>query len=76
MPTGFPLQDHPAYCGLGTLVMVLNALSLDPGRVWREGYPWRWYSEEMLDCCKSMQEVRSTLSARSALKDSYCIINS
>jgi Phytochelatin synthase len=28
----FRTQDEPAFCGLSTLVMVLNALSIDPGR--------------------------------------------
>lgn len=42
-------QDEPAYCGLATLVMVLNAFEMDPGRVWKK--PWRWYHESMLKCC-------------------------
>ena len=45
----FRTQDEPAFCGLTTLVMVLNSLSVDPGRVWKG--PWRWYHENMLDCC-------------------------
>lgn len=45
----FRTQDEPAYCGLSTLVMVLNALSVDPGKVWKG--PWRWYHENMLNCC-------------------------
>jgi hypothetical protein len=31
----FRTQDEPAFCGLSTLVMTLNALSIDPGRVVR-----------------------------------------
>jgi hypothetical protein len=31
----FRTQDEPAYCGLATLIMVLNALEIDPGRVWK-----------------------------------------
>ena len=42
----FHTQNEPAYCALGTLVMVLNALHVDPGRMWKG--PWRWFSEEML----------------------------
>ncbi|KAF5400890.1 Glutathione gamma-glutamylcysteinyltransferase 1 [Paragonimus heterotremus] len=42
-------QDEPAYCGLATLVMILNAFEMDPGRVWKR--PWRWYHESMLKCC-------------------------
>jgi hypothetical protein len=39
-------QDEPAYCGLSTLVMVLNALSIDPHRSWKG--VWRWFSEDMV----------------------------
>ena len=45
----FHTQNEPAYCGLGTLVMVLNALEVDPGEVWKGS--WRWYEEKMLGCC-------------------------
>ncbi|CAH8469390.1 unnamed protein product [Heterobilharzia americana] len=45
----FCTQEEPSYCGLASLVMVLNALGLDPGRVWKS--PWRWYHESMLTCC-------------------------
>lgn len=50
-------QAEPAWCGLGTLVTVLNALEIDPGRPWRG--PWRWFGEELLDCCKSMELARA-----------------
>ncbi len=33
-------QDEPAYCGLTTLVVALNALGVDPNRVWKG--VWRW----------------------------------
>lgn len=54
----FHTQAEPAFCGLGTLVVVLNALGIDPGpsRVWKG--PWRWFSEEHLDCCRPLDEVR------------------
>lgn len=51
----FRTQDEPAFCGLSTLVMVLNSLSVDPGKVWKG--PWRWYHESMLDCCMSLPLV-------------------
>ncbi|PAA59164.1 hypothetical protein BOX15_Mlig020492g2, partial [Macrostomum lignano] len=54
----FVTQDHPAYCGLATLVMCLNSLEVDPGRVWKG--PWRWFHEEMLDCCVPLSKVRSS----------------
>jgi glutathione gamma-glutamylcysteinyltransferase len=52
----FHTQSDPAFCGLGSLVMVLNALGVDPGRVWRG--PWRWFSEELLDCCTPLAKVQ------------------
>jgi glutathione gamma-glutamylcysteinyltransferase len=52
----FHTQSDPAYCGLGTLVCALNALGIDPARQWKG--PWRWFSEELLDCCKSLEEIR------------------
>jgi glutathione gamma-glutamylcysteinyltransferase len=51
----FHTQAEPALCGLGTLVVVLNALAIDPGRAWKG--PWRWYSEEHLDCCRPLEDV-------------------
>ncbi|GAB1543863.1 hypothetical protein NUACC21_65390 [Scytonema sp. NUACC21] len=52
----FHTQSEPAYCGLGTLVVVLNALSIDPGRIWKG--LWRWYSEEILDCCLQLPVIK------------------
>jgi len=52
----FRTQDEPAYCGVSTLTMVLNALSVDPGRLWKG--PWRWYCEEMLDCCRPLDHIK------------------
>ncbi len=49
-------QSDPAFCGLSSLVVALNALAIDPGRLWKG--PWRWFSEELLDCCVSLEEVR------------------
>ena len=54
----FTTQNEPAYCGPGTLAMVLNALNIDPGRLWKG--PWRWYSEELLDCCKPLDSIKTT----------------
>ncbi|PAA70519.1 hypothetical protein BOX15_Mlig000949g5, partial [Macrostomum lignano] len=49
-------QDDPSFCGLATLVMCLNSLEVDPGKVWKG--PWRWFHEEMLDCCVQVDRVR------------------
>jgi glutathione gamma-glutamylcysteinyltransferase len=53
----FHTQADPSFCGLGSLVVALNALGVDPGRLWKG--PWRWYSEELLDCCLPLDAVRS-----------------
>lgn len=53
----FRTQEEPAYCGLSSLVMVLNALAVDPGVVWKGVF--RWYHEDMLDCCSSLEEIRT-----------------
>jgi hypothetical protein len=51
----FRTQSEPAFCGLGSLVMSLNALGTDPMRVWKG--PWRWIDEEMLDCCSPLEVI-------------------
>jgi glutathione gamma-glutamylcysteinyltransferase len=53
----FHTQSEPAFCGLGSLVVALNSLSIDPRRQWKG--PWRWFSEEMLDCCAPLSDVRA-----------------
>ncbi|KAK1931327.1 Glutathione gamma-glutamylcysteinyltransferase [Phytophthora citrophthora] len=52
----FITQSEPAYCGLSTLTMCLNALQIDPGRLWKG--PWRWFSEELFDCCTSLSVAK------------------
>ena len=51
----FHTQAEPAFCGLGSLVVALNALEIDPGRLWKGS--WRWYSEALLDCCLPLDVV-------------------
>lgn len=53
----FHTQADPAFCGLGSLVVALNALAIDPGRLWKG--PWRWFAEDLLDCCVSLAQVRA-----------------
>lgn len=52
-------QAEPAYCGICTLTMCLNAMAVDPKQQWN-GSPWRWYSESMLNCCMSLDEIKKT----------------
>ncbi|KAI3749673.1 hypothetical protein L2E82_20289 [Cichorium intybus] len=39
------------------MAMVLNALSIDPGRKWKG--PWRWFDESMLDCYAPLEKVKA-----------------
>lgn len=52
----FHTQNEPAFCGLGTLTMVLNTFNIDPNRSWK--YPWRYFSEETLDLCIPLDEIQ------------------
>jgi glutathione gamma-glutamylcysteinyltransferase len=52
----FHTQSDPSFCGLGSLVVALNALGIDPGRLWKG--PWRWFAEDLLDCCVPLAEVQ------------------
>lgn len=54
----YTTQSEPAYCGLSTLVMALNALAVDPLETWKG--PWRWYEERMLNCCVDLEQVKQT----------------
>ena len=36
--------------------MALNALLIDPQRVWQG--VWRWFDDSMLDCCQSLDVTR------------------
>eukprot|EP00850_Spirogloea_muscicola_P014612 SM000106S13960 [mRNA] locus=s106:191633:194479:+ [translate_table: standard] len=51
----FQTQAEPAFCGLASLAVVLNALAVDPGRTWKG--PWRWFDETMLDCCEPLRKI-------------------
>ena len=42
----FQNQSDPAYCGVTTLLVILNALAVDPNVRWRGG--WRWYRNESM----------------------------
>lgn len=55
----FVNQLDPAFCGVTTLLMVLNAMCIDPQIRWRGG--WRFYgSEDVLlgRCCLSAERIR------------------
>ncbi|RUP51260.1 Phytochelatin synthase-domain-containing protein [Jimgerdemannia flammicorona] len=52
----FTTQSEPAYCGPSSLAMVLNALEVDPKQRWKGN--WRWYSDELLECCSPREVVK------------------
>ena len=55
----FVNQSDPAFCGVTTLLMCLNAMCIDPNIRWRGG--WRFYgSEDVLlnRCCFSVERIR------------------
>lgn len=52
----FNTQAEPAFCGLSTLAIMLNSLRIDPQRIWKT--VWRWYSEELLECCRPLEDVK------------------
>ena len=55
----FQTQADPSYCGLGSLTMVLNAMLLDPQRVWKG--VWRWFDEvNILTCCTTHDHVKTS----------------
>ena len=52
-------QIDPAFCGVTTLILVLNALAMDPNVRWRGG--WRWYGDENMlleRCCLEEERVK------------------
>jgi glutathione gamma-glutamylcysteinyltransferase len=52
-------QSDPAYCGVTSLIMILNAFGIDPNVRWKGG--WRWYgSEDMIleACCINPERVK------------------
>lgn len=52
----FHTQVEPAFCGLGSVVMALNALNVDPKKTWKG--PWRWFCESMLECCVPLDKIK------------------
>lgn len=61
-------QNDVAFCGLTSLCMILNALNVDPGKKWK--HPWRWWAEELLECCIPMEIIRKN---GITVQQFYCI---
>jgi glutathione gamma-glutamylcysteinyltransferase len=54
----YTTQSEPAFCGISTLVISLNALAVDPRQIWKGS--WRWYEESMLNCCIDLEQAKET----------------
>lgn len=55
----FVNQSDPAFCGVTTLLMVLNAMNMDPNVRWKGG--WRYYGDENVllhNCCLNTERIR------------------
>jgi glutathione gamma-glutamylcysteinyltransferase len=55
----FVNQSDPAFCGVTTLLMVLNAMNMDPNVRWKGG--WRYYGDEdvlLQRCCLNAERIR------------------
>ena len=55
----FQNQSDPAFCGITTLIMVLNSMSIDPQIRWKGG--WRYFGSEdvlLTKCCISAERIR------------------
>jgi glutathione gamma-glutamylcysteinyltransferase len=56
----FANQSDPAFCGITTLLVILNAMSIDPQTRWKGG--WRYFGDEeslLGRCCLSVDHVQS-----------------
>ena len=56
----FANQSDPAFCGITTLLVVLNAGGVDPHTRWKGG--WRYFGDEeslLARCCMSSTRIRS-----------------
>ncbi|KAK9733774.1 hypothetical protein RND81_04G091300 [Saponaria officinalis] len=52
----YQTQSEPTFCGLATLAIGFNALSIDLERTWKG--PWRWFDDTMLDCCEPLEKAK------------------
>ncbi|KAI9017970.1 Phytochelatin synthase-domain-containing protein [Phycomyces nitens] len=51
----FSTQSSPALAGVSSLAMALNALEIDPKRIWKGN--WRWFSGDQLKTCSPKEAM-------------------
>lgn len=69
----FSTQSAPAHGGVSSLAMVLNALEIDPKKIWKGN--WRWFSSEQMKTCspvESIQEHGIPFDEFTCLAQSHC----
>jgi len=58
----FVTQSEVTFCGLASLTMCMNALRVDPMRIWKDraGPGWRWWADEMFatSCSDSIELMK------------------
>ncbi|CAG8463673.1 9218_t:CDS:2 [Paraglomus brasilianum] len=72
----FSHQMEPAYCALSSLAIVLNALQVQGAPVWKG--PWRWWYDELLNCCQDIEKVKqsgTTFSQFTCLAKCHCEVH-
>ncbi|KAI7905476.1 Phytochelatin synthase-domain-containing protein [Cokeromyces recurvatus] len=52
----FSTQSSPYHGGVSSLAMVLNALEIDPKRIWKGN--WRWFSSEQMKTCSPEKSIK------------------
>ncbi|KAI9485965.1 MAG: Phytochelatin synthase-domain-containing protein [Benjaminiella poitrasii] len=52
----FSTQSSPSHGGVSSLAMVLNALEIDPKRIWKGN--WRWFSSEQMKTCSPEKSIK------------------
>ncbi|KAG1250438.1 hypothetical protein G6F68_012802 [Rhizopus microsporus] len=52
----FSSQSSLTQGGVSSLAMVLNALEIDPKRIWKGN--WRWFSSEQMKTCSSAESIQ------------------
>ncbi|CEI87887.1 hypothetical protein RMCBS344292_02292 [Rhizopus microsporus] len=73
----FSTQSSPSHGGVSSLAMVLNALEIDPKRIWKGN--WRWFSSEQLQTCSSAESIQEhgiPFDEFTCLAQLYCSVNS
>ncbi|OBZ84078.1 Glutathione gamma-glutamylcysteinyltransferase, partial [Choanephora cucurbitarum] len=73
----FSTQSAPTQGGVSSLAMVLNALEIDPKKIWKGN--WRWFSSEQMKTCSPAESVKQNgipFDEFTCLAQTYCQVQS